>query len=78
MPLTAAMSWEFWLREPRGKWQFFLVTHDSIVEIRQDGTILYRAVLPVPVADTAGEGDLSGDDEETPNGDPDLAPGEGE
>jgi hypothetical protein len=78
MPLTAAMAWEFWLREPRGKWQFFLVTHDSIVEIRQDGTILYRAVLPVPAADTAGEGESSGDDGDTLDGDPDSTSGKRE
>jgi hypothetical protein len=55
MPLTAVMAWEFWVRLPRGKWQFFLVRHDSIVEIRNDGNILYRAVLPVPAADTMQE-----------------------
>jgi hypothetical protein len=78
MPLTKVMAWEFWLREPRGKWQFFLVTHDSIAEIRKDGNILYRAVLPVPAADTAGEEGSPGDDEDSPDGDPDLTHGDGE
>jgi len=56
MPLTAVMSWELWIRLPRGKWQFFLITHDRIVEIQADGTILYRPVQMIPVKDeTAGE-----------------------
>jgi len=55
MPLTRVMAWEFWLRMSRGKWQFFLVMHDGIVEIREDGTIFYRPVQQVPAADTAGQ-----------------------
>jgi len=62
MPLTPVMAWEFWLRTSRGTWQFFLVTHDSIVEIKENGTILYRAVLPVPVADEVS-GENAGDEQ---------------
>lgn|GEM_PF-923636 len=68
MPQTRVMAWELWLRLPHGRWQFFLIRPDSIVEIRADGTILYRPVLPVPVADT--EGEKSSQDEECPFGEP--------
>jgi hypothetical protein len=37
----------------RQQWQFFLVTHNGVVEIQADGTIFYRPVLPAPVQDTA-------------------------
>ena len=66
LPLTKVMAWELWLREPQDLWQFFLITHDGLVEIRDDGTIYYRPLLPVPVAEEApsspdgggyGEGD---------------------
>jgi hypothetical protein len=73
MPLTKVMAWEFWLREPRGKWRFFLVTHNGVLEIQADGTILYRPVLPVPFADTVKEeaspaGEEVGPDDKTPEG----------
>jgi hypothetical protein len=71
MPLTAVMAREFWLRSPRGKWQFFLITHNGIVEIRADGTILYRAVLPIPVADTVREEACPGRGDVFPDGEPD-------
>lgn len=77
-PLTLVMAWEFWLRFPRGKWQHFLVRHDSIVEIREDGTILYRAVLPMPVADPAAEKAAPAGDEEHPGGEPGFTTEEGE
>lgn len=54
LPLTSVMAWELWLREPQDVWQFFLITHDGLAEIREDGTICYRPVLPMPVADEAG------------------------
>jgi hypothetical protein len=53
MPLTRVMAREFWLRLPNGEWQFFLVRHDSIVEVREDGTIRNRPVQSIPVRDTA-------------------------
>ena len=76
MPPTAVMVWEFWLRQPRGKWQFFSITHDSIVEIREDGTLRYRAVLPVPVADTAGENDSADCSEDRSDEETDFMSGE--
>jgi hypothetical protein len=66
MPLTRVMAWEFWLRGPRGKWQFFLITRSGVVEIQADGTRMYRAELPVPVADTAGENSSRNGDEAGP------------
>ena len=78
MPHTAVMAWEFWLRLPRGKWQYFLVRPDSIVEIQENGTILYRVLLPIPVADTAAEKAARGGDEENPGGEPGFTTEEGE
>jgi len=54
MPQTRVMAWEFWLLEPGDIWQFFLITHDGLIEIREDGSIYYRPVLPGPVAGSAG------------------------
>lgn len=68
MPHTKVMAWELWLRLPHDRWQFFLIRADSIVEIRADGNIFYRPVLPVPVADTAGE--KRSEREESPGGEP--------
>ena len=76
VPLAAYAAREVWVRMPRGRWQFFLIRHDSVVEIHADGTRIPRAELPVPVrgpepeADTPEEDPL-GDDppEEDPSGD---------
>ena len=38
VPLTVVTAREFWVRSPRGKWQFFLIRHDSVIEIQADGT----------------------------------------
>jgi hypothetical protein len=61
MPLTGVMAWEFWLFEPGNLWQFFLFTHNGLFEIRRDGSIFYRPVLPVPAADSAGSSPSDGD-----------------
>jgi hypothetical protein len=70
MPQTTVTAWEFWLRMSRGRWQFFLVMHDGIVEVREDGSILYRPVLPVPVADTMKEEAGPAADEDRPGEEP--------
>ena len=44
VPLTAVVARELWVRSPRGRWQFFRIPVDSIVEIRQDGTPIPGAV----------------------------------
>ncbi len=40
--LTSVTAREFWVRSPNGTWQFFLIRHDSVLEIRADG-IVYPA-----------------------------------
>jgi hypothetical protein len=40
VPLTVVTAREFWIRSPRGKWQFFLIRHDSVIEIQTDGTYI--------------------------------------
>ena len=37
VPLTNGTAREFWVRSPKGSWQFFLVKQDSVLEIRADG-----------------------------------------
>lgn len=74
MPLTGVMAWEFWLFEPGDIWQYFLITHDGLLEIREDGSIYYRPMLPVPAAGSAGSAPgngVSGEgDEVSPGDDP--------
>ena len=45
--LTNATAREFWVRSPKGTWQFFLVRHDSVMEIRADGVYIPCEALPV-------------------------------
>jgi len=65
MPLTSVTAREFWVRHPKGNWQFFLVRHDSVIEIQADGTYIPPAVLPVNIPEPAGE-------ETSPGGDTDF------
>jgi hypothetical protein len=51
LPLTDITSREFWLRLPNGRWQFFLVRHDSIIEIGADGLHRPRSELPIVTAE---------------------------
>jgi hypothetical protein len=37
IPLTVVTAREFWVRHPDRTWQFFLIRHDSIVEIGAGG-----------------------------------------
>ena len=62
MPLTVVTAREFWVRHPKGNWQFFLVRHDTVIEIRSDGTYIPLAVLPMNVPDTSGDNSSPGDD----------------
>lgn len=55
LPLTEVTAREFWLRLKNGTWQFFLIRHDGLFEIQQDGRYYPRAELPVPVADDAAD-----------------------
>jgi hypothetical protein len=52
MPRSKNAVCEFWLRQPRGKWLFCLVTHAGIEEIPADGTLVYRPVQPVLAGDS--------------------------
>lgn len=61
VPLTRVTAREFWCRSPRGKWQFFLIRHDSIVEVRADGMYIPMAELPAPVPPGEDSPDNEGD-----------------
>lgn len=52
--LTQVTAREFWVRPPDGVWQFFLIRHDSILEIRADGISIPRESLPVRTMDMSG------------------------
>ena len=52
--LTSITSREFWVRSPQGTWQFFLIRHDSVLEIRADGIYIPRDSLPVGTIDLSG------------------------
>jgi hypothetical protein len=52
--LTQATAREFWVRPPDGKWQFFLVRHDSVIEIRADGMYIPHESLPIEMVDLSG------------------------
>ena len=60
VPLTVVTAREFWIRSPRGKWQFFLIRHDSVIEIQADGTHISRAALPVIIPGPAQENASAG------------------
>jgi hypothetical protein len=52
--LTSVTAREFWVRSPNGTWQFFLIRHDSVMEIRADGMYIPRESLPVTTVDLSG------------------------
>ena len=47
LPLTQVTAREFWVRLKGGRWQFFLVRHNGLFEIRKDWT--YHALAELPV-----------------------------
>jgi hypothetical protein len=51
VPLTAVTARELWVRTPRGKWQFFLIRHDSIFEVQRDGTVIPHVALPINISE---------------------------
>jgi len=55
VPLTVVTAREFWVRHPNGTWQFFLIRHDSIIEIRADGTYTPQAVIPAIIPGPSGQ-----------------------
>lgn len=52
--LTRVTAREFWVRSPKGDWQFFLVRHDSVREVRADGMLIPREALPIRTVDLTG------------------------
>jgi len=54
MALTSVTAREFWVRSPNGTWQFFLIRHDSVLEIRANGMYTLCESLPVRVVDLSG------------------------
>lgn len=67
VPLTMVTAREFWVRHPNGKWQYFLIRHDSVVEVRADGNWTPPAELPIITSGPAGE-------ESSPDGGPNPTP----
>ncbi len=66
IPFTAVTSRELWVRTPRGKWQFFLIRHDSVLEVQWEGIHIPRGPVPISIAeqvsqDTSPEGDIVAD-----------------
>jgi len=53
VPLTAVTARELWVRTPRGKWQFFLIRHDSVLEVQRDGTVIPHVALPIIISEPA-------------------------
>lgn len=61
--LTRATAREFWVRSPSGVWQFFLVRHDSVVEVRADGMYIPHESVPIETVDLSGTPADGGDEE---------------
>ena len=51
VPLTAITARELWVRTPRGMWQFFLIRHDSVIEVQRDGTVIPHIALPIIITE---------------------------
>ncbi|MGA2914243.1 MAG: hypothetical protein ABSE07_12115 [Methanoregula sp.] len=52
--LTNVTAREFWVRSQNGTWQFFLIRHDSVLEIRADGMHIPCESLPARTVDLSG------------------------
>ena len=65
--LTSITGREFWVRSPKGTWQFFLVRHDSVLEIHADGMYIPRESLPVTTADVSDTSADTTDDPVSPS-----------
>lgn len=62
VPLTMVTAREFWVRHPNGTWQFFLIRHDSIIEVQAGGTYIPNEVIPAIIqgpADPFPDGDIN-------------------
>lgn len=54
VPLTSGTAREFWVRSPKGTWQFFLIKQDSVLEIRADGLYIPPESLQEMTVDLPG------------------------
>jgi hypothetical protein len=63
--LTSVTAREFWVRAPDGIWQFFLVRHDSIQEVRADGMYIPKESIPMRTVDLS---DVPADGEDSQSG----------
>ncbi len=52
--LTLVTAREFWVRSPAGEWQYFLIRHDSVIEVQADGMYIPREALPIETVDLSG------------------------
>jgi hypothetical protein len=64
--LTQVTAREFWVRSPKRTWQFFLIRHDSVVEVRADGMYIPRESIPVRTVDMSGTSADGADDPFSP------------
>lgn len=55
VPLTMVTARELWVRTPRGKWQFFLIRHDSAIEIQRNGTVIPCVDVPIIITEPVVE-----------------------
>ena len=54
VPLTSWTAREFWVRSPKGTWQFFLIKQDSVLEIRADGLYIPPESVQATTVDLPG------------------------
>jgi hypothetical protein len=52
VPLTPVSAREFWVRSPKGHWQFFHVGNDDVTEIAPDGQVPPGTGLPLEIPET--------------------------
>jgi len=55
IPLIAVTARELWVRTPRGRWQFFLIRHDSVLEVQREGMFIPRVPVPISIAEQVGQ-----------------------
>ena len=68
--LTNVTAREFWVRSPNGTWQYFLVRHDSVMEVRADGMYIPCESIPVRTAEMSDVPADGAGDHESPSEDP--------
>jgi Holliday junction resolvase-like predicted endonuclease len=68
--LTNVTAREFWVRSPNGTWQYLLIRHDSVLEVRADGMYIPCESIPVRTVDLSDVPADGADDHESPSEDP--------